>query len=80
MSNSHGEWLDRIRGRQGGRMTKAEAFESIIRTIGVMDYGKERWFASNGGWYDRYDGRWIDNDELESRVQKALHDLGVELF
>lgn len=61
-------------------MTKAEAFESIIRTIGVMDYGKERWFASNGGWYDRYDGRWIDNEELESRVQKVLHDLGVELF
>lgn len=61
------------------KMTKSELLESIVRTIGVLDYGKERWFPENLGWYDRYDGRVIDNTEMDRRVQAVLNEWGEEI-
>lgn len=64
--------------REEEKMTKSELLESIVRTIGVLDYGKERWFPENCGWYDRYDGRVIDNTEMDRRVHKVLNELEEE--
>lgn len=43
-----------------------------------MHTRKERWFPENLGWYDRYDGRVVDNTEMDRRVQKVLNELWEE--
>lgn len=60
--------------RKENRMSKAEALEELVRFIGSWTYGKERWFTQNGVWYDRYDGKYIDTQELVARVIKAITD------
>ena len=55
-------------------MSKSEALEELVRFIGSWTYGKERWFAQNGVWYDRYDGKYIDTQELVARVIKAIEE------
>ena len=54
-------------------MNWQEEFESLIRTIGSITYGKERWFyQDNGIWYDRKDGDYIDMQLLNDRIYELL--------
>lgn len=46
-----------------------EEYESLVRTIGSITYGKERWFLQDDGrWYDRDGGTYITIDELHNRI------------
>lgn len=50
-----------------------EEFESLIRSIGSITYGKERWFyQDNNVWYDREDGKYIDTFALQKRVTHEI--------
>ena len=53
-------------------MTEREAFADIVMIIGSLTYGKERWFKNNGGWYDRKEGDYIQNEELVKRISEVL--------
>lgn len=50
-----------------------EEFESLVRSIGSITYGKERWFyQGNNVWYDREDGEYIDTFTLQRRVTHEI--------
>lgn len=50
-------------------MNWKEEFESLVRTIGSITYGKERWFLQDDGkWYDRKECDYIDISELQYRI------------
>lgn len=50
-------------------MNWKEEFESLVRTIGSITYGKERWFLQDDGtWYDRQECDYIDISELHYRI------------
>lgn len=55
-------------------------FEDMVRYIGVIDYGKERWFmetekSGRVRWYDRYDGEYLTTDELQQRIYEVVRKL-----
>ena len=57
-------------------------FEDMVRYIGVIDYGKERWFMETEKdgrvrWYDRYDGEYLTTDELQDRIYEVVRKLDV---
>ena len=53
-----------------------EEFERLIRTIGYLTYGKERWFYQNKGiWYDRKDGDYINMQLLYERIYELLDNI-----
>ena len=55
-------------------MNWKEEFESLVRTIGSITYGKERWFLQDDGtWYDRKDGTYISIDELHKRIYEEVN-------
>ena len=48
-------------------------FDSLVRSIGSITYGKERWFRqSEDLWYDRLDGAYIDTDTLHKRIYEEI--------
>lgn len=48
-------------------------FISLVRSIGSVTFGKERWFLQdNGLWYDRMDCKEISIDELHNRIYKEV--------
>ena len=48
-------------------------YESLVRSLGTITYGKERWFnQGNGMWYDREEEDYINLCDLERRVCKAV--------
>ena len=50
-----------------------EHFISLIRSIGVATYGKERWFLQGDGmWYDRERGEELTIDELEQTIFEEI--------
>ena len=50
-----------------------EEYESLVRSIGSLTYGKERWFyESNGIWYDRKYGENISTLELHNRIIEEI--------
>lgn len=50
-----------------------EEFISLVRSIGSVTFGKERWFLQdNGLWYDRQDCKEITIDELHKRIYKEV--------
>ncbi len=53
-------------------MTEREVLLEIVCKIGVLTYGKERWFRQNGCWYDRMIGDYIPNETLSERVCNEL--------
>lgn len=54
-------------------MNWQEEFESLVRSIGSITYGKERWFYQDDGlWYDREDGKRITTDELHRRIYEEV--------
>ena len=54
-----------------------EEYESLVRTIGSVTYGKERWFhVGKGIWHDRKEGDWIDLLTLEERIGEEYEQLG----
>ena len=53
-----------------------EEYKSLVRTIGSVTYGKERWFhVGNGLWLDRKEDDWIDFLTLEERVMSEIEDV-----
>ena len=55
-------------------------FEDMVRYIGVIDYGKERWFketqkSGRVHWYDRYTGNILTTDELQQEVYETVRKL-----
>lgn len=55
-------------------------FEDMVRYIGVIDYGKERWFketlkSGRVQWYDRYTGNILTTDELQQEVYETVRKL-----
>lgn len=51
-------------------------YENLIKIIGSATYGKERWFLQdNDIWYDRKDGAYITQKEMEERIYKELDEL-----
>lgn len=54
-------------------MTEREVLQELIRFVGVVTYGKERWFKQNGCWYDRVDGQYIQNKQLLDRICSAIN-------
>ena len=55
-------------------------FEDMVRYIGAVDYGKERWFketekSGRVRWYDRYDGEYLTTDELQQRIYEIVRKL-----
>lgn len=55
-------------------MTEREVMADLVRFVGVLTYGKERWFKQNGCWYDRLYGDYIQNESLLERIIKAIKD------
>lgn len=55
-------------------MTEREVMADLVRFVGVLTYGKERWFKQNGCWYDRLYGDYIQNEVLLERIRKAIED------
>ena len=55
-------------------MTEREVMADLVRFVGVITYGKERWFKQNGCWYDRLFGDYIQNETLLERIRKAIED------
>jgi len=55
-------------------MTEREVMDELVRLVGVITYGKERWFKQNGCWYDRLFGDYIQNEVLLERIRKAIED------
>ena len=55
-------------------MTEREVMAELVRFVGVITYGKERWFKQNGRWYDRMFGDYIQNETLLERIRKAIED------
>lgn len=55
-------------------MTEREVMAELVRFVGVITYGKERWFKQNGCWYDRLFGDYIQNEILLERIRKAIED------
>lgn len=56
-------------------MNWKEEFESLVRTIGSITYGKERWFLEDdslGIWYDREECDYIDIWELHDRIAREV--------
>ena len=48
-------------------------YESLVRSLGTVTYGKERWFnQGDGTWYDREEDDYINLYDLERRVCKAV--------
>ena len=53
-----------------------EEFENLVRLIGTITYGKERWFLQiNDYWYDRETDTYIDMSELQVRICEKINDL-----
>lgn len=55
-------------------MTEREVMAELVRFVGVLTYGKERWFKQNGCWYDRLCGDCIQNEVLLERITEAIND------
>lgn len=55
-------------------MTEREVMAELVRFVGVLTYGKERWIKQNGCWYDRLVGDYIQNEVLLERIVKAIKD------
>ena len=55
-------------------MTEREVMADLVRFVGVLTYGKERWFKQNGCWRDRLYGDHIQNEVLLERIVKAIED------
>ena len=56
-----------------------DEYESLVRTIGSITYGKERWFyQDNDIWYDRKDGAYINTDQVHTRISKVIQELEEE--
>ena len=55
-------------------MTEREVMDELVRFVGVITYGKERWFKQSGCWYDRAFGDHIQNEVLLERIVKAIED------
>ena len=55
-------------------MTEREVMAELVRFVGVLTYGKERWCKQNGCWYDRLYGDHIQNEVLLERIGKAIKD------
>ena len=55
-------------------MNEHEVLQELVRFIGVITYGKERWFKQNGSWYDRLHGDYIQNESLLDRICKTLRE------
>lgn len=55
-------------------MTEREVMAELVRFVGVLTYGKERWFKRNGCWYDRLVGDYIQNEILLKRIKEEIED------
>lgn len=55
-------------------MTEREVMADLVRFVGVLTYGKERWFKQNGCWYDRMFGDCIQNEVFLERITEAIND------
>lgn len=54
-------------------MNWQKEYESLIRFIGSVTYGKERWFyKGNGIWYDREENEYINMDKLAEEIIYAF--------
>lgn len=50
-----------------------ELFHALVRAIGTITYGKERWFDNNDGtWYDRNE---CDNVPLGTVVDRLIREV-----
>lgn len=58
-----------------------EEYMSLIRSIGSITYGKERWFFQENEkgledmWYDRHFGDYVDIDKLHKRVYETIKEI-----
>lgn len=55
-------------------MTEREVMVELVRFVGVLTYGKERWLKRNGCWYDRLVGDYIQNEILLKRIKEEIED------
>ncbi len=55
-------------------MTEREVMAELVRFVGVLTYGKERWLKRNGCWYDRLVGDYIQNEILLKRIKEEIED------
>ena len=53
-----------------------EALEDIVRTVGVVSIGKERWFINpDGSWHDRVTGEVLTIQEMTEVVCSEIMSL-----
>ena len=55
-------------------------FENIVRYIGSITYGKERWFketekSGRVKWYDRRSGDYLTIDQLQNEIYETVKEL-----
>lgn len=64
------EWLEE---KTKTEMTWKKQFIYLVRSIGYITYGKERWFLQgNGLFYDQKDGKEINIDDLRKRISEEV--------
>ena len=50
-------------------------FEDLVRYIGTITYGKERWFyQENDVWYDRKGGKYYSTNILHQAIWDAIRE------
>lgn len=54
-----------------------EMFNDLIRGIGVITFGKERWIQQGDSfvWYDRLTGKYNDKTELLVAIGRTIKEL-----
>lgn len=55
-------------------------FENMVRYIGTITYGKERWFketekSGRVKWYDRRSGDYLTTDQLQNEIYETVKEL-----
>lgn len=53
-------------------MTDRELLKELVRFIGALTMGEERWVANGDEWFDRVEHDFIRNEELARRLHEAL--------
>lgn len=59
-------------------MKNKKALDEIVRCIGVLTFGEERWtrsYSFDDIWHDRWDGEFLTTKEMVKRVLSVLEAL-----
>lgn len=60
------------------KMKNKKALDEIVRCIGVLTFGEERWYRSysfDDIWHDKWTGNFLTTKEMVKSVCEALKEI-----